>query len=518
MRRAAVFALFCALTVHAEEWKIPPAEVAKRWYEGRLKEEKLELDTITLNPIELRGAGAAAVGAELRFFEARAVKNRDGVFASDARRIAVKRDGSAWNWEATIDDLRAVLEACGIRATDENGMRAAASAVLSLPDGGGFEARRAEIAGRTLTYHDHRAEGYFGCGFSGTWFGDATLSFDGEGRLASFDPARSDMHLGAYREHRKAADPWFVDHVCGGEEFMKGMEAREKQRDDLIAALVGSDEPAGAAAERALSRWGGGIEPLLAAAAATASPAGQARIARVRRWIAPEWVKEADEEAKREYEKRVRAEDAGWEVKEFVPIPLVDAAAPLSSAWRLFRAHSVLRLNQQGKDERVLVAKDGALFVWTGDVAEGREVLDRAGVRSDGGEQTRVAVAALMAISINPAKAAAVKVVEPERIEVSGRDGIWHAHRMWLGSGVLGGYTEDVVYVFDAEGLLAEERTTGISNFTRGDMDRLLADADPWLTLEGWVPERMAEKLRIAQAAKEKSPPRHGAKKVMEVR
>lgn len=515
MRRAAlpVLALLAALPALAGDWNSDAEGAAKRWYQERLKEEKPGLDLESLTPVVLRGPGADLIAPHVRLFDARAVKNRDGVVDWDSRPIAVKRDLKPWRWEGSVEDLRALLAECRLSGADEQGMNNAASVVLAISDGPAFDAARVEISGRTLTYHDHRAAGAFSCGFMGWWHGEATLRFDEAGRLEAFDAQKADMTFEEYREKRKAGDRWFVDEVHDGDSFVKMIEEQEKRRDDVIAELVGQDEAKAAAAEREASRWGSGIDPMLEAAALGASPAAQKRIARVRRWLAPQWAKDADAEARTAYEAQLPAGGEPWDLKEFVSIPLAGAAEPLAGAWRLFRADSLSRTGTQAKHELVLVSKDGTLMAWSREFAQARELLDRAGIRSDGGDGTRRAVAAIEALPHGAFRAARLNAVETERIEVSGRDGIFHLHDMWLGSGVLGAYTQDIEYVFGEDGLLVELRTIGSGKFDVVEMERLLGEADPWMTLSGWVPDEMALKLKRDQAKKEKTPPRHGDRK-----
>ncbi len=515
MRHAAIplLALLAALPARAGDWNSDAEVAAKRWYEERLKEEKPGLELESLNPVVLRGTGADLVAPHVRFFEARAVKNRDGQFDWDARRIAVKRDLKPWRWEGSVEDLCAVLADCGVKATDEKGMNAAAMAVLAVSDGPAFDPARVEIRGRTLTYHDHRAVGYFGCGFAGWWYGDATMRFDASGRLESFDAGKADMKFDEYRQKRKSGDRWFVDEVQDGEAFAKSADEREKHVEDVLAALVGGDAGKAAAAEQEVRRWGAGAEALLANLEKGASPAAAARLARLRRGWAPDWAKDADEEARRAYEALPAEDYDSWTLREFARIELTGAAEPLAGAWRLYRADSDSGLGTHAKHDLVLCAKDGSVMVWKGELAQAREVLDRAWLRGGGGEGTARAVAALQALPQSAWRTTKVEAVETERIEVRGRDAIWHEHRMWLGSGVLGGYTEDIEYKFGEDGLLAEIRVTGSETFDVREMERLLAEADPWMKLEGWVPERMAASLKKAQAKKEKSPPRHGEPK-----
>ncbi|KAF0241979.1 MAG: hypothetical protein FD180_4171 [Planctomycetota bacterium] len=515
MRRATLaFAIsVLALSAFADDgaWNIDPEAAAKKWFEGELKAlKKADLTIDYFSPVELRGSGAPALHARLRFFEARATLSAKDRFDWHAGRIAVKRNGSAWKWTGSLDDLRVVLDACGIKGTDEKGMRAVAAALVALPDGPGYEDRRAEVSGRTLTYREHRATGFFSCGFAGNWHGEQVFTFDERGGLADLKIGVEDMSFESYLARRKSGDPLFVDEVNGGEEMVRMIEGQEQRVADLVAAFVGDDEAKALDAERQLWRSGGKIEPLLEKSFEGGSPAVKERISRLRRWLAPAWAEDADESARTAYEKQLPAEQDAWGVLKFDRIELTGAGEPLSWGYRLFRAECRSKSGVQAKHDLVLCAKDGSLLIWTGEAAQCREILQRCGLVFEGGDFTKKYIGALAALPLRAYDGRKLRFVDPERIEVKGREVIWHEHRMWFGSGVLGGYTEDVIYVFGENGLLDEIKTTGIPNLTKREMDRILGEAEPWLHLEGWVADETRDALQKAQAGKEKSPPRHG--------
>ncbi|MCC6739108.1 MAG: hypothetical protein IT452_08680 [Planctomycetia bacterium] len=286
-------------------------------------------------------------------------------------------------------------------------------------------------------------------------------------------------------------------------------KAEEAERDALVAALCGADEGAARRAERRAARWGAGLEPILKKAEESASPVVAGRIARVRSWWR-EWTKEDESRAREAFEaRRPKARDA-WVTRSFAAVELEGPAAQAGWAWRCFLADSASTSGVQAHRDLVFFAKDGTCLLWTGDPEQARTLLDRAALFGDSDGAISLAVQVLAAIE--PGAAPAAKV-EDARVEVRGRTGIWHEHRMWLGSGVPGGYTEDVEYEFDTDGLLSKVSATGSERFDVREMERLLDEADPWMVLEGWVPEEMAKRLKDAQAKKEKSPPRHGRRK-----
>ncbi|MEK7466537.1 MAG: hypothetical protein AAB074_03905 [Planctomycetota bacterium] len=492
------------------EWTIDPVAVAKKWFAVELENvKKSDLEIDLMQPIELRGPGATAVLGEFRFFDARAKISQENRCDWHSSRIAVKRNGSAWKWTGSVEDLRAVLDACGLRGSDEKGMRAVAAVLLALPDSPGYEDRRVEVSGRTLTYREHRATGYFSCGFAGEWHGDHVFRFDEKGGLESSTMGVADMSFEEYRARRKSGDTLFVDEVNGGDEFVKMMDDQEKRVADLVEAFAGEDESKSIEAERQLWHSGGAAEALLEKAFESASPVVKERISRLRRWLAPSWAEDADEAAKKSYAARLPVVEDAWDVQKFDRIELTGAAEPLAPGYRLYRAECRSKSGAQAKHDLVLGAKDSSQLIWTGEAAQCREILQRCGLVFDGGEFTRTCIGALAALPRRAWDGRKLREVDSARIEVKGRDVIWHEHRMWFGSGVLGGYTEDLVYAFGEDGLLAGVKSTGIPNLTRREMDRILAEADPWLVLEGWVREETRDALQKAQALKEKPAPRH---------
>lgn len=486
-----------AASAETPAWNKDTPEKAREWFAAQ---PEAGGEVRHFQEIELKGDGAADVRTQFRFFLT-AGEDRQG------RTLAARPDGSfAW-WTGGDDGAKAVLGALGVRGTDEASMKKAAAAVLALPEEAGYEARRAEVRGRTIVYRAHRIEGFFSCGFMGSYTGDITLTFAADGALASVAREHNpDLKFGEYCKLLKSGDPWLVDDAQGAKEIAEMLDERDKQLDSLVSQLDSEDAAKRDAAEREISRLGQGMKERVEKAAEGASPEKLARCRRILRWIAFEWTGDPAKEARAWYE----GEIADFKVVSFDELELADPARSyVASRFRFFRGEARDAHGVNARHDLVVIDRLGAVRFWKGGVAELAEVLDRCGLHGRDEANAKLAGGVCIAIPRSAYEAKKHPAPEDGRMEARVREFVYHHHRIWLGSGVLGGYLEDEVFAFDEQGRLSGIETTGIKNFQVEDLERLLGEGDPWLQLTGWVPEDMRERLEAKQAKKEKAPPGH---------
>ena len=497
MRTVALLALAAVAAAETPAWPKETVERARGWFAAQ---PEAGAEVRHFQELTLKGDGAADVGRQFRFFSAAGTD-------CQGRTVAARPDGSFAFWTGGDDAARSVLGALGLRGTDEASMRKAAAAVLALPEEPGFEPRRAEVRGRTLVYRAHRIDGFFSCGFMGSYTGDITLAFAADGTLETMTRDRdADLRFEEYRKLLKSGDPWLVDDVQGGKDIAEMLDKRDKELDDLVAQLDDEDAAKRDAAERELSRLGQGAKDRVEKAAEGASQERSARCRRILRWIAFEWTGDPAKEARAWYE----GEIAEFKVVSFDELELADPARSyVASRFKFFRGEARDKHNVNARHDLVVIDRLGDVRIWKGGVAELAEVLDRCGLH--GRDEANVKLAGGVCIAIPRSAYDAKKHPAPDdgRMEAHERKFVYHHHRIWLGSGVLGGYVEDEVFAFDEASRLSGIETTGIEDFQQKDLSRLLGEADPWLQLTGWVPEDMREELEKAQAKNEKLPPRH---------
>ncbi|MBI2920310.1 MAG: hypothetical protein HYY18_04420 [Planctomycetes bacterium] len=478
-------------------WNQDTLEKARAWFAAQ---PEAGTEVRHFQELTLKGDGAAEVGTQFRFFAAAGTD-------CQGRTVASRPDGSFSFWAGGDEGAKAVLRALAVNGTDEASMRGAAAAVLALPGEPGYEARRAEIRGRTLVYRAHQIDGFFSCGFMGSYTGDITFAFAADGSLESVardgDP---DLRFEEYRKLLRGGDPWLVDGVEGGKEMAERLDKRDKELDDLVARLDDEDAGKRDAAERELSRLGLGVEDRVKKAAESASPEKSARCKRILRWIAYQWTGDPAKEARAWYE----GEIADFKVVSFEELELAEPAhSYVPSRFRFFRGEARDKHNVNARHDIVVIDRLGAARIWKGELSELVEVLDRCGLHGRDDSNLKLAGGVCVAIPSSAYDAKKHPAPDEGRMETRAKEFIYHHHRIWLGSGVLGGYLEDEVFAFDEAGRLSRIETTGIENFQIKDLERLLGEADPWLQLTGWVPDDMRDQLEAKQAKKERTPPRH---------
>jgi len=277
----------------------------------------------------------------------------------------------------------------------------------------------------------------------------------------------------------------------------------------LIRQLNSDDAAQRETAQRALEAVGETAREPLHKALDGAGPELKARIERILRWTAAEWEIDAEAVAGEAYDREI----GDWKRKSLAPVELAgDELAPIRGLFRMFRAEALDAHGVNARRDRLLVSKAGDVVFWIGEPVQQRALLERSRILAVDEAGVRRAGSICFAMTRTAWRTGEDEPFEPARLEVSGREAIYHEHTMTLLSGRIGTYREDDVCVFGEDGILEEVRSTGIADLTMEDEYRLLGEADPWLVLDGFVADETRDELEKAQAKKEKKPPRHEKK------
>jgi hypothetical protein len=479
------------------------------WYRRFLKAdrltENLEADSVAPIPLPTLLQNATCV-AEL--FDA-TTKPKEGWGA--LHHTVLWTETGCELWKAEPVQVRKILQAAGVAPTDEDSVRKAAEAVLALPGMVRFEAKRLEVKGLKAVYREHKLSGAFSCGFMGAYVEDVVLTFDEMGVLADVKKTGiPDLKFDEYFKLAEGDDPFLQDEVHGGKQMIDWNRERLAREASLVADLDHEDPARRDAAECALCDGGIAGREALQKARESSSPEKRGRIDRILRWTAPDWEADAEEQAQSWYDAQLGSETEPWTRQQFAKLDLSGRdLGSVPAKFRFFRGFAVGKAGVNARYDLVLLAKDGTCCFWNGRVEQVAGVLWRTGYRST--EPGALRTAALVAKAL-PRKAydpAEELPVEADRAETSGREVRYHEHLMTLLSGRIGTYAEDDVFVFAEDGRLSEVRTTGIHDLTVQDRNRILAEADPWLRLAGFVREDTRAALKRAQEGKKRELPKH---------
>ena len=134
-----------------------------------------------------------------------------------------------WNGEDRVPDLQKILERCGLRATDEAGVRRAGLVCLLTPVENKYEAERVEVSDRTFVYHRHLL--VLMSGRVGVYSEDVVVRFDANGRLASFEVTGIDDLTVEQRDAlTRDPDPWLQVIGAVPDDVRERVSAKGRER------------------------------------------------------------------------------------------------------------------------------------------------------------------------------------------------------------------------------------------------------------------------------------------------
>jgi len=295
-------------------------------------------------------------------------------------------------------------------------------------------------------------------------------------------------------------------------------EAKELERiQNLIWKLESKEVEQRNLAEQELIDVGGAAIELLKRAGIGASKEVQTRLDRILRWVNPEWMIDPAATVKSWVEPLLRRQDPHLEVRSLTDITWKEAEmAPVTRLFKLYEHLS--RFQGRPHAERILVDRGGECRRWRGQLEDIRHLLDVCRLRAVGerdmdqiGRICRIIRGAPPHIHRGvPEFLVESERLDPERIEIKNKDFIYHEHSLVVFSDRAGFYEEDLVYHFGEDGRLETINTTGIPpELTAKQREDLLAQADPWLRLWGFVDAETRNDLRKRQKDQERRPPRH---------
>ena len=295
-------------------------------------------------------------------------------------------------------------------------------------------------------------------------------------------------------------------------------EAKELERiQKLIWKLESGEVEKRNLAEQELIDVGVPAIELLKRAGLGAGQDVQARLDRILRWVNLEWTIDPAATVKSWYEPSLRRQDPHFEVKSLTDITWQETEmAPVTRLFKLYK--HVSTFSGRPHAERILLNRGGDCRLWRGQLEDVRHLLDVCRLRATGEKEMdqigRICRIIRGAPPYTTGHGSNFLVeserLDPERIEIKNRDFIFHEHSLVVIGDRSGFYEEDLVYHFGEDGRLETINTTGIPpEFTAKQREDLLAEADPWLRVWGYVDVETRNDLRKRQKDKERTPPRH---------
>lgn len=134
-----------------------------------------------------------------------------------------------WNGKERAPALRAILDRCGLRATDEASVRRAGLVCLLMPIENKHEPERVEVSGRTFIYHRHLL--VLMSGRLGAYSEDVVMRFDGNGRIESYEVTGfPDLTVEQRDGLTRDPDPWLQVIGAVPDDVKERVSAKSRER------------------------------------------------------------------------------------------------------------------------------------------------------------------------------------------------------------------------------------------------------------------------------------------------
>jgi hypothetical protein len=277
---------------------------------------------------------------------------------------------------------------------------------------------------------------------------------------------------------------------------------------DLIRDLDADDARVRDRAEAELIRIGPRVLEAVREALVGARPELRERAVRVIRWVGPDWIIDPAAHVERWYKGYLKAKLPGFKPARMIEVSWTGSEMrEVHGKFRFFKAVTN-RCKGTSHGHRIVIDRGGWCRIWSSSLEDIRHVLKVCGLRAE----TAADVARVGRICHGLFVFEAISPEEEKRMEVQGREFVYHDHTMLLLSGRVGSYSEDRIFRFGPEGRLAAIENTGIPDMTMQDRDRIIDEADPRLRLSGFVGESRLKELRARQKEHKGPLPQHDRK------